>query len=122
MTAREDLRFGPRRTFAASARHFLFTRPGRGEPALDKWSLLHLVTAVGMAVVGTPWAWGLGLIVGFEALEAGFRRVKTNGGRGLFENESWPNVYADILIGCLAFGAAKVWLPSLGWLAFLPGP
>lgn len=74
--------------------------------------------AAGLAIglSGLAWVWAIPLIVGFEFLEGGLRRVRTEEG-GLFEYESWPNIFADVIIGVAGYLVARYALPFEGPLA-----
>jgi hypothetical protein len=78
----------------------------RGEAPLDRWSLVHVASGGALAVLNVNWYWMLAILVGFEAVEAGLRRIKVTEG-GLFEYESWWNVAGDLVTG--AMGWAVVW-------------
>jgi hypothetical protein len=74
----------------------------KGEAALDAWSWVHLAGGALIGLTGLLWPWALGLIVGFEVLEGGLRRIKRDG-EGLFEYESWTNIAADIVVGAVGY-------------------
>lgn len=78
----------------------------RGDSAPDRWSWVHLAGGLGLGLVGSPWWLAVGLIVGFEAVEAALRRITTAEG-GLFEYESWPNVAADVVIGITGYAVSR---------------
>jgi hypothetical protein len=77
----------------------------RGEAAIDHWTFAHaagggllaFVLPFGAAVI-------LLLLVAYEVFEAALRRVPGSNGRGLFEYESWPNIFADVVIAFAAWG------------------
>lgn len=80
--------------------------PRPGEAPLDAWSLVHAASGAGLALVVGPWYVALGLLVAYEGLEAGLRRIKVEEG-GLFEYESWPNIVADVAVGMLGFAVLR---------------
>ncbi|MBI2079088.1 MAG: hypothetical protein HYT80_12120 [Euryarchaeota archaeon] len=85
----------------------------KGVKAVDAWSLVHVASGVGLAVVGVgPWL-AVGAIVGFELVEGGLRRISVKGGGGLFEYESWPNVVTDVLVGVAGYVAVHAFWPGL---------
>lgn len=79
----------------------------KGEAALDNWSWAHVVSGAGLALTGVSWMGALGMLVGFEAVEALLRRVHTKERWGVFEYESWPNVIADVVTGMVGFAAGR---------------
>jgi hypothetical protein len=91
-------------------------RPGHAP--VDAWSLMHLASGLLLGVLTQTWWLALVLVVGFEILEAGMRRIKRHG-KGLFEYESWPNIIADIVIGILGWYTTAFWIaiPD-GWRLF----
>jgi hypothetical protein len=87
----------------------------KGEAALDWWTLVHFAAGLVLGLLPIGWVWATAIIVGYEVLEAGLRRVKTKEG-GLFEHESWPNIAVDVAIGLAGFGVTHVALePFLPW-------
>ena len=74
----------------------------KGDAPFDSWSPVHVASGAGLALLGASLPVAVGLIVGFEVLEAGLRRIKTAEG-GLFEYESWSNITADIILGMAGF-------------------
>ena len=87
----------------------------KGEAAIDWWSIPHFASGLVLGLL--PMGWGLAavLIVGYEVLEAGLRRIKTAEG-GLFEYESWKNIWVDIILGLAGFGLMHVAVaPFLPW-------
>ena len=87
----------------------------KGEAAFDWWSLVHLAGGLILGLAPIGWLWGIGLVLGYEVVEAGLRRVKTEEG-GLFEYESWTNIGADVVIGLLGFGITHATVgPLLPW-------
>lgn len=91
----------------------------KGEAAFDWWTLVHAAAGAAVGLTGLDWFWGLGLIIGFELLEGGLRRIKVEEG-GLFEYESWPNIVVDILVGAAAYLLVRYALPFEGPLAGWP--
>jgi hypothetical protein len=86
-----------------------------GHAPLDRWSLVHLASGIGLGLIPVSWPWALALLVGFEVLEAGLRRIRRHGG-GLFEYESWPNIIADVVVGVAGYAVARLTLaPYLPW-------
>lgn len=87
----------------------------KGEDALDWWSLPHFATGLILGLLPIGWLLAAGLIVGYEVLEAGLRRIKTEEG-GLFEHESYPNIVADVVLGLAGFGIIHLAVaPFLPW-------
>lgn len=86
----------------------------KGEDAIDRWSIVHAGSGVGLAVLGVSVVPASALLVGFEALEAVLRRFKTEEG-GLFEYESWPNVIADLILGLAGYLATFWFMQRVGW-------
>jgi hypothetical protein len=83
-----------------------------GEPPLDPWSVVHVAAGLALGLVVRDALLAFVLILGYEVLEAGLRRVK-RGGKGLFEYESWPNIWYDVLFGVVG------WLFAQGMPALL---
>ena len=93
----------------------------KGEAALDRWSWAHVGTGAALAKVRVgPWAAVL-LLVGFEVLEAGLRRVSLHGS-GLFEYESPRNIVADVALGVLAFLVVRAVVPLRAKHVKVPAP
>ena len=86
----------------------------KGEDALDWWSIPHFASGLALGLLPIDWFVAVALIVGYEVLEAGLRRIKTSEG-GLFEYESWTNILVDVLLGLAGFGIVHVAV-----LRFLP--
>jgi hypothetical protein len=86
----------------------------KGEAALDWWTWVHFGAGCLIGLTGLAWAWALAVIVVYELVEGGLRHIKTEEG-GLFEYESWPNIFVDILVGTagyfLAFFVSPVHWP-----------
>lgn len=94
-------------------RHWL--RPHKpGEPPLDGWSIIHLLSGMGLGVIlRADWFWfALLILVAYEGFEALLRRVKPRGGKGVFEYESWSNIGYDVLFGAIGWLFAQG-LPAL---------
>lgn len=92
----------------------------KGEAALDWWTIPHVASGVLLALLGVPWLVAFAVLVVYEVIEAGLRRVK-RGGAGLFEYESWPNIGTDILVAMVGFALTWLWLPDFGvWAYFFP--
>lgn len=91
-----------------------------GEAAIDAWSLVHFAAGLLVGLLPVGWLSAALLLVGYEALEAGLRRIQTKDG-GLFEYESWPNIAVDIGLGLAGFGVVHVAVrPFLPWPWALP--
>lgn len=88
----------------------------KGEAAVDWWTLVHFAAGLVLGLLPIGWVWATAIILGYEGLEAGLRRVKTKDG-GLFEYESWQNIGLDIAIGLAGFAITHL---AVG--AFLPWP
>lgn len=88
----------------------------RGESPWDWWTVPHAAAGAALGLLGMGWPWALAVILGFELVEAGLRRVKHEG-KGLFEYESWPNIAADVVVAVAAFAVARYLLPFEGPLA-----
>lgn len=69
---------------------------------IDVWTLVHVATGWVLARLGLSFFPVLGLLLGFEVVEAWLRKLKT-GGVGLFAPESHGNIVADILAGCAGY-------------------
>lgn len=91
----------------ANAIHRVLSRYQKGEDAFDGWTWVHFATGLGLGLIGVKWRWALALIIGFEAFEALLRRVKKEGGEGLFEYESWKNIGLDIAAGLIGYGMGR---------------
>jgi hypothetical protein len=92
----------------------------KGEAAVDWWSALHFLGGVLLGLLPIGWLTAVGIVVGYEFVEAGLRRIKTEDG-GLFEYESWPNIGVDVVLGLAGFGVVHVALrPFLPWPWALP--
>ena len=74
----------------------------KGDAAFDVWTFVHAGTGLAMGVLRFSLMWAIVLLVGFEFAEAGLRRLRF-GKSGLFEFESWPNIFVDILAGFACF-------------------
>lgn len=81
-----------------------------GEAPVDWWSVPHVATGIALALLVDPWWMALVLLVGYEVLEAGLRHIPGKDG-GLFEYESWPNIFADVAFGMLGWflGSLSPW-------------
>lgn len=90
---------------------------GRGYAAFDVWTWVHLASGLALGVLFSSWLLSIGLLVGFEVLEAGLRRLRTKSDRGFFEPESWPNVLVDVLVGAAGVAVVRLAWPSAGLLA-----
>lgn len=87
----------------------------KGEDVLDWWSLVHFASGLLLGLLPIGWGWAFLLIVGYEGLEGGLRRVKTENG-GLFEYESWKNIFTDIALGLAGFAIMHLAIfPFLPW-------
>lgn len=84
-----------------------------GEPPLDPWSIVHTAAGLALGLVVRDIGWALALLLAYEAFEAVLRRVK-RGGKGLFEHESWPNIWYDVLFGSVGWLFAQG-MPALPW-------
>ena len=86
-----------------------------GEATIDVWSFVHFASGLLMGLLPIGWFLAVLLIVGYEGLEAGLRRIQTKDG-GLFEYESWTNIGMDIVLGVAGYGVIHVAvLPFLPW-------
>ena len=74
----------------------------KGEAAIDWWSLPHFAAGLVLGLLPIGWVVATVLIVGYEVVEAGLRRIKTAEG-GLFEYESWTNIAVDVVLGLAGF-------------------
>ena len=82
---------------------------------MDWWTLVHFAAGLALGLLPMGWAWAALIVVGYEVLEGGLRRIKTKDG-GLFEYESWPNIAVDVLIGLAGYGVTHVAVePFLPW-------
>lgn len=88
----------------------------KGEAAVDWWSLVHFASGLVLGLVPfVGWWWAVAILVGYEGLEAGLRRIKTEDG-GLFEYESWMNIAIDVALGLTGFAIVHLALaPFLPW-------
>ena len=87
----------------------------KGEDAVDWWSLPHFAAGLVLGLLPIGWLLAFVLIVGYEVLEAGLRRIKTADG-GLFEYESWRNISVDVFLGLAGYGIMHVAVgPFLPW-------
>lgn len=87
----------------------------KGEAAFDGWSLVHFAAGLVVGLLPVGWLLATAIVVGYEVLEGGLRRVKTADG-GLFEYESWTNITSDVLLGLAGFGIVHVAIaPFLPW-------
>jgi hypothetical protein len=94
----------------------------KGEQALDWWSLVHFASGLLLGLLPIGWVLATGGIVGYEGLEAVLRRVKTTEG-GLFEYESWRNIFFDIVLGVAGFAIMHVAVePFIPWWFSLTQP
>jgi hypothetical protein len=84
-----------------------------GENAFDVWSWVHFASGGVLATVVGNWWLGIALLVLYEFVEAGLRRVRLQDG-GLFEYESWKNILTDLVVGLAGFAAVHVTLDMLG--------
>jgi hypothetical protein len=79
---------------------------------------VHVAAGIAVGLVVRDIVWAMAVIVGYEVLEAGLRRVKRHG-KGLFEYESWPNIWYDVLFGGVGWLLAQG-IPPLPWTVPLP--
>lgn len=92
---------------------FPLSRPG--DAPLDWWSIVHTASGAALAVVVGRWWVALGLLLAYEVMEAGLRRVKRHGD-GLFEYESWYNIALDIVVGMVGWFVVAYLVPLPdGW-------
>jgi hypothetical protein len=82
----------------------------KGEAAFDGWSWVHAAGGFVLGLSGLYWPWALAAIAAYELLEGGLRRIKVEEG-GLFEYESWPNIFADIAVGSLGYAIGRYAIP-----------
>ena len=90
----------------------------KGEAAIDWWTLVHFSCGCVLGLLPLGWAWAVALIVGYEVVEGGLRRIKVRDD-GLFEYESWPNILIDVVVGLAGFSILHLavfpfmpdWLP-----------
>ncbi|HET6397938.1 MAG TPA: hypothetical protein VFH47_00100 [Candidatus Thermoplasmatota archaeon] len=89
-----------------------------GQAPLDWWSLVHVCSGAMLGLAGVSGPWMLAILVGYEVLEAGLRRIprRKDEARGLFEHESWANIAMDVVVGAAGWLVAK----PFGPLGFLP--
>lgn len=79
-----------------------------GEEPLDSWSIVHVLGGISCGMLVRDPVLALGLIIGYEYLEGGLRRVRPAGAsKGLFEDESWTNIRHDVLFGFLGWVFAQ---------------
>lgn len=83
----------------------------KGERAVDWWSIPHFAAGVALGMLGLGWITAAFLIVAYEFVEGGLRRVKLQDG-GLFEYESWPNIFMDLVIGFAGFALFRLLFPA----------
>jgi hypothetical protein len=94
----------------------------KGEDALDWWTLVHFAAGLVLGLLPIGWLWATVIVVGYEVLEGGLRRIKTAEG-GLFEYESWTNIAVDIVVGLAGFGVMHVAVgPFLPWPSRMTQP
>jgi hypothetical protein len=87
----------------------------KGEKAVDWWSLPHFAAGLLLGLLPLGWLSAAGAVVGYEVFEAGLRRIKTAEG-GLFEYESWRNIFMDVILGLAGYAILHVaLLPFLPW-------
>ena len=87
----------------------------KGKDALDAWSLAHFASGLVLGLLPLGWLTAAALILGYEGVEAGLRRIKTEDG-GLFEYESWRNIFVDVVLGFAGYAIVHVVvLPFLPW-------
>lgn len=91
----------------ARAIHQILAKYRKGEDAFDGWTWVHFASGLALGLIGVKWRWALALLIGFEALEALLRRVKKQGGQGLFEYESWKNIGLDVAAGLIGYGMGR---------------
>ena len=88
---------------------------GRGEKAVDWWSLPHFTSGLLLGLLPIGWLWAFILIVGYEGFEGALRRIKTEDG-GLFEYESWRNIFFDVVLGLGGYAIMHLAVfPFMGW-------
>jgi hypothetical protein len=88
-------------------------KPRKGEAAFDSWSWAHLSSGLGLGASGVAALPAAAVLVGFEVFEAGLRRLKVDG-TGLFEYESWKNIFTDIAVGLVGYAAVRAGLKAIG--------
>lgn len=84
-----------------------------GEHPLDPWSIVHVGAGLALGLAVRDIVWALALLLAYEVFEAGLRRVKRHG-KGLFEYESWPNIWYDVLFGTVGWLFAQG-MPPAPW-------
>src|SRR5687768_7594259 len=72
-----------------------------GEAPLDPWSIVHFGSGLAVGLVLRSPVAALAALVLYEGFEGLLRRVKRQGGKGLFEHESWANITYDVLFGMM---------------------
>lgn len=87
---------------------FPLSRPGNA--AFDWWSLVHTASGAALGVVVGRWWVALACLLAYELLEAALRNVKRKG-KGLFEHESWPNIFTDVVVGMAGWAAVAFLVP-----------
>ena len=87
----------------------------KGEKAVDWWSLPHFASGLLLGLLPVGWPWAFGMVIGYECFEAALRRVKTEDG-GLFEYESWRNIFVDVVLGLAGYSIMHAAVfPFLPW-------
>lgn len=75
-----------------------------GEAPLDGWSVVHVLGGAAVGLLVRNGLLALAVILAYEVLEAGLRRVRPRGAdKGVFEHESWPNIGYDVLFGLVGW-------------------
>ena len=75
--------------------------------------MVHVGGGLALGLVVRDAVWAVALILAYEVFEGVLRRVKSNG-KGLFEYESWPNIWYDVLFGTVGWLFAQG-MPALPW-------
>lgn len=89
---------------------------------MDPWSVVHVTAGLALGLVVRDLVWALAFIMAYEVFEAGLRRVKRRG-KGIFEYESWQNIWYDVLFGTVGWlfaqGMPALWTPLPSILSLL---
>jgi hypothetical protein len=92
----------------------------KGEAALDSWTFAHAAGGALLAFFPVGWIMSLLLLIAYEFFEGGLRHLPVrHNGKGLFEYESWPNIFADVVVAWMAwwivFAGLHREMPPLLW-------
>lgn len=79
----------------------------KGHFPIDNWTLVHILSGAGLAILGTRPMTAASLLLAFELFECQIRAKSTPTGTGLFEHESDGNVAMDLLTGMAGYFAAR---------------